>query len=290
MEKITLLTKHRKAAALCSALSGCGFKLCSETGFDTDQLSTFSGARSGATSLRGTALQKAKLGAELGNTRYGLGSEGSFGLDPFIELTPWNTEVLAWWDRVEQYAVYAFVQGPETNFNRKFVDSVEEAERFVTQCKFPAHGVIIGKPGEVDYYQDLANTEQMKDMLVRLLPQSAVWLETDMRAHRNPTRMRMIERCARRLAMNLRSACPVCSKAGFVAVAQIPGAVCESCGAKTAAARAELFNCLSCGHEEERKLSSLAPASRCDHCTPVKRRPRISAPRRRDSPRVLPLR
>ena len=291
MEKITLLTKHRKAAAIYAALANCGFKICTVDSFNTDQLGTFTGERSRSESLRDTALHKAKLAAQLGNTRYGLGSVGSFGLDPLIGMTAWNTEVLACWDAVEQHAVYAQTNGPETNYSQKYVHAMDDALQFMSQCKFPSHGIIVGKPGESDFYKNVNTVEEMTELLALLLPQSGVWLETDMRAHRNPTRMRMIERCSKRLAMNLLSVCTACNKAGFIAVAQIPGAACESCGAATGAARAELFSCASCGHEEERKLSSLAPTSRCNHCNPLlKRRAGISAPRQRDSQLVQLLR
>ena len=269
MERISLLTKHDKSSAIQPALTSCDFLVNTIDHYDTDQLGTFTNEQKRIKSQQDTALYKAQLGAQLGNTRYGLGSEGSFGPDPFLGMTPWNIEVLAWWDATEQHAVYAVMQGPETNYAQKSVRYVSEALQFLGRSKFPAHGVIVGKPGESCFNKDIDDTAKMEALLQNSLQHGAqVWLETDMRAHRNPTRMRMIERCAKRLAAHLRCLCPACSRPGYVATSHIAGAICESCGNATSVTRAEIFSCSACAHHEQRVLPGLAPSSRCDHCNP----------------------
>ena len=268
MDNITLLTKHHKAAVLETALAESGFTLTTIDAFDTDQLGTFTGEQQRIKSQLNTALQKAQLGAQLGNTRYGLGSEGSFGPDPFIGMMPWNIEVLAWWDAQTEHAVYAMIQGPETNYSQKSVSSIDEAKQFLAQVKFPEHGIIIGTNNDSYFNKDVQTLEMALEILQPLLAVAPVWLETDMRAYRNPTRMRMIGKCALKLAHNLKCLCPMCTQRGFVASAQIPGAICESCGAETRYPRAELLSCSACGHKEERLLNSFAPANRCDFCNP----------------------
>ena len=193
MEDISLLTKHRKADAIQSVMEGCGFSLRTIDSFDTDQLGTFTGEQARLQNQLDTALHKAQLGAQLGNTRYGLGSEGSFGPDPFIGMTPWNAEVLAWWDSIKQHAVYAIMQGPETNYHQKHVRSMDEVAELMSRFKFPNHGLIVGKPGDRYFNKEIDSEESMLTILSPLLRQSPVWIETDMRAHRNPTRMSMIK-------------------------------------------------------------------------------------------------
>ena len=46
-------------------------------------------------------------------------------------------------------------------------------------------------------------------------PEGRVWLETDMRAHCNPTRMRSIRRLGLSLVRRLRTPCPACGSPGW---------------------------------------------------------------------------
>ena len=46
-------------------------------------------------------------------------------------------------------------------------------------------------------------------------PEGRVWLETDMRAHCNPTRMRSIRPLGLSLVRRLRTPCPACGSPGW---------------------------------------------------------------------------
>ena len=77
------------------------------------------------------------------------------------------------------------------------------------------------------------------------------FLETDVRAHKNPTRMEMIRLAAMDLAARLNSLCP-------------------ACGAPTRETRAEVHDCLKCAHRltRERADRQYADPGRCDYCNP----------------------
>jgi len=79
-------------------------------------------------------------------------------------------------------------------------------------------------------------------------------LQTELRAHANPTRMEMIRLAAEDLVKKLRSPCPACGALGFWLVEHIAGLPCGDCGAPTRETR-------------ERTNREYADAGLCDDCT-----------------------
>lgn len=266
---LALLTQHGKLDAVRTPLEGAGFAVFIQGGFDTDALGTFTGEMARRGSQLDAALAKARKAAELSGARFGLGSEGSFGPDPHIGMSPWACEVLAWWDAELGYGVHAVEQGLQTNFAQTRAQSLTQARTFASEAGFPSHGVIVGKPGDLHFNKEVPPHEHALEGAVTLALQSGpVWLETDMRAHRNPTRMAMIARCAERLAEQLRCTCPACEAPGFGPKAPLRGARCECCSLPTSAIRARLLGCDRCGHQQEEMLRESVPASQCDYCNP----------------------
>jgi len=96
------------------------------------------------------------------------------------------------------------------------------------------------------------------------------FIETDMRAHANPTRMDNIRLAAEELARKLSSFCPDCGTAGFWIVERLAGLPCEACGAPTRETCAEVYGCLKCAHQLTRERTGAVHASdgRCDYCNP----------------------
>ncbi len=266
---LALLTQHGKLEAVRVPLAAAGFAVFLQGGFDTDTLGTFTGEVSRRGSQLDAALAKARKAAELSGARFGLGSEGSFGPDPHIGMSPWACEVLAWWDAELGYAVHAMEQGLQTNFSQTRAQSIEGARAFASEAGFSSHGVIVGRPGDPHFDKDVPpHSDAFDDAVAQALRNGPVWLESDMRAHRNPTRMAMIARCADRLAGQLRCTCPACSSPGFGPKAPLRGARCERCSLPTSAIRARLLGCGRCGHEREEILRASVPASQCDYCNP----------------------
>jgi hypothetical protein len=230
------------------------------------------GTFTGEVARRGTQLDaaatKAKLATQLSGQRYGLGSEGSFGPDPHVGLTAWASEVLAWWDADEERLVYSVVQGPETNYDQTTANTWDEALAFAKSVGFERHGVIVGRPKDPYFSKDCENWCQFDKHVRAALVHGPVWLETDMRAHRNPTRMAMIARCADQLSHLLRTRCPACQCVGFGEVSPIYGAVCEACGEPSSALKAKATTCNACGYVEQEVLRLTVPPSRCDYCNP----------------------
>jgi hypothetical protein len=99
-------------------------------------------------------------------------------------------------------------------------------------------------------------------------PGGCVRIETDMRAHLNPTRMGEIAKAGARLARRLAALCPVCSAPGWGLVRIRSGQPCSACGTQTALPRGEIFGCAGCGAEEDVPLPGAADPAHCPNCNP----------------------
>lgn len=267
-DQIALLTLHGKAQALEPLARDLGLALVVDEGYDTDQLGTFTGETARAGTQVEAAARKARLACERNGTRYGLGSEGSFGPDPYLGSVPWGIEVVVWYDAVLDVQVHAAHQGPEVCWRQQTVATVSEGLAFAQSVGFPAQGVVVGKPGDALFDKNLRDTDGLRHALEQALAQGPAWVETDLRAHRNPLRMQAIARAGVALGQRLAQRCPGCGARGFGPVRLLPGARCDCCGHATSNAHAQLLECPGCGHTEVQKLRETVPASRCERCNP----------------------
>ena len=268
MNRLALLTQHDKARAIGPALERAGFAVVTVKDFDTDTLGTFTGETARQGNQLDAATMKARKACELSGERYGLGSEGSFGPDPYAGVMSWALELLVWWDAEEGRAVQALEQGAATNYAQRRVSSWEEAQVFAQEAQFPSHNIIAGEPGEAHFSKDIADSLELQARVNEGLATGPVWLETDMRAHRNPTRMAMIALCAHRLSDLLKRPCPGCARRGFGLASAIAGAVCSQCGLPTLAMRAKRIQCGVCDLSLEEVVRVTVPPSQCEHCNP----------------------
>ncbi len=268
-KEVAFLTCHHKEKVVAPVLLKQGYKIRLVDNFDTDSLGTFTGEVDRSLTQVQTALKKAQLATELTNCRYGLGSEGSFGPHPQVYLLPWNLEVLALWDRLHEHAIYAIFGSSETNFSSEKINSVDHALSFAQKVGFPSHGLIIGTPQDSFFAKGIQEPQALTDRIHAALKTSAsVWLETDMRAHLNPSRMQTIQHTAEKLSALLQSFCPHCKLPGYGLTEMLNGAPCEICNAPTRIPKAEKWNCLHCNFSEIHPLLEVAPARNCDVCNP----------------------
>ena len=263
-----LLTCHGKAEAIAPPLAQAGYAVFTVDGFDTDSLGTFTGEVDREGTMLDAARRKAQLACSLSGARFGLGSEGSFGSDPWVGITPWGREILVWYDAREQLEISAFVQGAETNFASKCVATMDEALSFAAVVGFPQHGIIVGGADQSVFDKTCTTMSSFRASVRRALRDGPVELATDMRAHHNPRRMQMIGRCAQDLATRLISFCPQCHLPGFGAYAPVPGAICLQCARPSKQPRAVLYRCVSCAFVSEEFLRKDVIPKYCDYCNP----------------------
>lgn len=268
-QSIVLLTCHRKEHAVSAALAQNGFTLTTYDAFNTDTLGTFSDETQRQLSQMDTALKKAQLACELTGSQFGLGSEGSFGPHPQVHLLPWNLEVLAFWDAQNQHAIYAVHGTADTNFASLQVNSLEEGLQFAKQAQFPSHGLIVGSHQDPYFQKGIQDELQLRAQLTHALQiKPSVWLETDMRAHMNPTRMQAIGQTAQKLSALLQVACPSCQLPGYGLHKYIAGALCSTCGQATQRPLSAQWQCSKCLFTENKPFQSHVSAAHCDRCNP----------------------
>jgi len=273
--RIALLTQHGKENVIGGVLGlALGCRVERVCGYDTDQLGTFTREIPRAGTQIEAARKKARLGMELSSLPLGLASEGSFGPDPFMGLFPWNVEFLVFIDDETGLELVGLAQGKANHVHRLTGDWAQ-ARAFAEQAGFPAHYLVVRPEGENDprIKKGVSAWADLEAAFAWARAQSAsgqVFLESDLRAHANPTRMEMIRLAAEDLVKKLRSSCPACGTPGFWLVERVAGLPCADCGAPTRETRAEVLGCVKCSHRltRERTEPPYADPGRCDYCNP----------------------
>lgn len=272
---VALLTQHGKERVIGPVLEqklGCHVQLVK--GYDTDLLGTFTREIPRVGTQREAARKKALIGMELSALPLGISSEGSFGKDPFMGMFPWNLELVMWIDRKRELEIIGVAEG-KTNFTHLLTGNWTAAETFARQSKFPEHQLVVRPDNENDprVRKGISGWPELETTFAWALAQSEngqVFLETDVRAHANPTRMHNILLAVENLAQKLLSLCPVCDTPGFWMVERVAGLPCKDCYAPTKVTRAETQGCLRCPHRFSREFTDrrYADPRFCDNCNP----------------------
>jgi hypothetical protein len=274
---ILLTTKHEKATAIAPVFLNLLAVEIIECNIDTDKLGTFSGE----VERNGTALDCAKTKCELGinltKSNYGLSSEGSFFQHPYIPFLACNSEILYFIDRKLNFNLYLSNISEKTNYSMQAISSMEELQEFSKKALFPSHALIV-RPTNKENKQHIFKGINTIDMLETAFKDSRkysengkVWVETDMRANMNPSRMSVIQNLAQELAQRLLNLCTKCENPGWGKVGVEKGLECISCGFKTELVKAEIYGCTKCDHKEKIYPSNgslKADPENCSYCNP----------------------
>ncbi len=223
-------------------------------GLNTDLLGTFSGEVARIADPLTTARKKCELAMELTGCDLVLASEGSFGVHPSAFFLPANEEWLLLLDRKNGLEIHARHLSLETNFSGQEFSSLEELEAFACKVGFPSHGLILrrSKDNSNGILKGITDPDQLRTSAKNLLEtQGSGYIETDMRAMFNPSRMKVIQETAELLLQKLNSLCPSCQLPGFAVTTSVPGLPCSLCGTPSSAALAHLLICSHCQHEEK---------------------------------------
>lgn len=277
-EQAVLATMHGKERAIAPLLAHfLGVRVVVPENFDTDRFGTFSRDIARTGTPLDTARAKIRAGfARIPDARIGLASEGSFGPHPQVPFVSWGSELVVLVDRATGLELVGRHEAPAAHLVHAQVDNEDAARAFAARVGFPRQGVIVmgvvdGQPSPtVALAKDAHDDETLIAAVRRALAAcGAASLETDMRAHRNPQRMRCIRRATVDLLRAWRSPCPACARPGFVVTARLPGRPCEWCGAPTRQVLADERRCAGCGHLERRpRDDGPADPAHCDACNP----------------------
>ncbi len=96
-------------------------------------------------------------------------------------------------------------------------------------------------------------------------------LQTDMRAHKNPERMKVIQSLCQKLVQRLACHCIACGLPGFGLIERQTGLPCEACHAPTHLVEKEIHGCVKCTYQQiilNEPSQQLAPMAYCNYCNP----------------------
>ena len=272
----TMHGKERVIAPPLERLLGVHCELPPE-GFDTDRFGTFSGEVVRRGTARDAARAKAAAAMDAAGIDLAVASEGSFGPHPHSFLLHVGAELLLLVDRRLGLEITGEDVTAETNHGGRVCSSLADATAFAGKVGFPEHALIVtvGEP-PVRVWRGLGTEAALRDAVAAAVAASAAnglpWsVASDMRADRNPTRMRAIGRAAASLAERAATPCPGCATPGFGQVEVRRGLPCGDCGAPTAQVRALVHGCARC--DERRELpradgATTASPAGCDVCNP----------------------
>lgn len=275
-QRLCLSSQHRKEQALARPFrAGLGMILVTAGGLDTDRFGSFCGAQPRLTDAQQSCRQKTEAGMELSGLTLGLGSEGSFGPHPALPWLAVGIEWLTFMDRETSLVIQESQISTRTNFSHLETSPGAAIDSWLQQIGFPSHAVLVRpqQPPGLGVAAVVAKGLQRRDLLDQAIREAAArsadgmaLLETDMRAHVNPTRMRAIRQLGIQLVRRLRCPCPACGAPGWGLIERLPGLPCRWCGQPTERVALEIFGCAACEHQQQRPRPDGLLAADPEHC------------------------
>jgi hypothetical protein len=276
-QTVLLTSKHKKSIAISPAFRELLGAEIAELELDTDTLGTFSGEVQRSGTAIDCVKRKCLWGLEQNKSAYGIANEGSFGPHPFIPSVSADLEILYFRDLKNDFELEVKHLSPKTNFAARAICDFEELELFAASAGFPSHALIVS-PNETLTKSVIFKGVNCSADLFEAFTQSRklsvdgnAWVETDMRAHMNPTRMEVIREAAERMARQLSTHCPICQMPGWGVTSAERGLACEVCGLPTEMIQRQILVCTKCPHKEYRPRDdglTLADPSKCSYCNP----------------------
>jgi hypothetical protein len=244
---------------------------------DTDRFGTFTGEIERTASPIECARKKCEGAFKRHPFKLAIASEGSFGPHPAIPFVPCDHEILYFIDRERGFHLSQSLISLKTNHRKEAVGDLETLHLFADKALFPSHALIV-RPfrhqKNSPIFKGIRDPKQLEEAFLecsRLSDDHQVSVETDMRAHMNPTRMGVIGELAAQFAQRLATLCPSCSNPGWGLTGNLRGLPCSWCGSETEMCRSEIYGCPKCRYEEIHPRSDgliAADPQYCFFCNP----------------------
>ncbi|MFT5713505.1 MAG: hypothetical protein ACI9WT_000040 [Flavobacterium sp.] len=272
---LVIATKHNKEKVIAPVLEReLGVKCFVISNIDTDELGTFTGEVERKEDPITTARNKCLLAMKLSNCDMAIASEGSFGPHPSIFFVHADDEFLLFMDKKNNLEIIVRELSMETNFSGAVITSKNELAEFTAKASFPSHGLIVRKADTdfVEIEKGVTNWRKLAKLYTHFVKlYGSVYVETDMRAMHNPSRMRVIKSAAIKLATKINSLCPDCNTPGFGVTDAKQGLPCELCNLPTRSALSYIYSCQKCSYSKEEKYPNnkhYEDPTYCDICNP----------------------
>jgi hypothetical protein len=251
-----------------------GAEVVPAPGLDTDMLGTFSGEVPRPDALVETSLLKAELVFDSLDVECGMANEGSYGPIDRVPLNPGGVEIMAFVDKKRGLRLIETLTTHRTNWRLvRFEAGDPLVPAAVRAMGFPEYGVFVGCNSDMSTpVKGLETLDQVVAAIDREARRSSdglAVLYSDMRAHRNPLRMKVLRALSWKLVRRLATLCPKCRTPGFGHIDSRRGLPCEGCGTATDWIDFEIDGCATCGHAVSRGRKDgrrTAPRLSCRAC------------------------
>ena len=273
--RLLIVTKHGKELVLKPLLEkGLNVECTVTRDFDTDSFGMFSGEISRKEDALNTVRNKCLAAMAIYNCDLAVASEGSFGPHPAAFFASADDELVVLIDLKNEIEIVGRKLSMETNFAAKAIKDKNTFLEFLSQIKFPSHGIIL-KSTELNaskIHKDIRNEAEAIRIFELILAEfGSVNVETDMRAMNNPMRMKVIQNATKNLVEKVNSLCPKCSFPGFSVTQSVKGLPCSACNLPTKSVLYLLKTCCKCDYSEKnyfpRNVKTEEPMY-CDNCNP----------------------
>jgi hypothetical protein len=274
-QKAIIATKHKKEQIIQPLIEkNLGVNCFVPTDYDTDLLGTFTGEIERKDDPLTTVRKKCLQAMDQYNFDLGIASEGSFGPHPEYFFINSNIEIIIFIDRKNNLEIVSSEISTDTNFYAKEISSEYELRDFAEKVLFPSHGLILRdkKESKNVIVKDVLDWSTLRTRFYEILKEfGSVYVETDMRAMSNPSRMKVIEKAVTKLISKINSKCPKCEFPGFDISEAIRGLPCSLCYSPTESVLSHIYQCLNCSHTSETKFpkgKSTEDPMYCHFCNP----------------------
>ena len=272
---LVIATMHQKEKVIAPLLeTKLGVKCIVSDQLNTDDFGTFSGEISRAKNPLDVLRMKCNAAMDLTNVDLAVASEGSFGNHPLMFFTRADDELLMLVDRQNKLEIVERELSLQTNLNAAFVNNIEELKSFADKIHFPSHAICMkdSESGGSYLVKGIQSMNQLKSCFHKCFNEfKSVYVETDMRALYNPTRMKVIEVATAKLCATIASKCPNCSCPGYSVQTVLSGLPCSNCHFPTKSMKALVYKCAQCAFEEKKNFpheKTEEDPRYCDFCNP----------------------
>lgn len=273
--QLFIATKHNKERVIAPIFEAeFGMTSFVSDALDTDDLGTFSGEIERKEDALTTLRNKCILGTALTQSDLVVASEGSFGAHPSLFFGHANQELVMLKDFKNDLEIVAKEISLETNFNGQKILNETDLITFAQNVNFPSHALIL-KDAEVHFSKVIKGIQTEEILLATfhelLQKNGSVYVETDMRALYNPTRMKVIEKATWQLVKKLKSLCPSCQTPGFDLVDAVSGLPCALCKSPTHSTLYHVYQCKKCDYSTNKMYPRgvfQEDPTYCDTCNP----------------------
>lgn len=273
--KLVIATMHEKEKVIAPLMEKeFGISCFVSPKINTNSFGTFCGETERLVDPLSTARAKCLQAMKESSCDLGIASEGSFGQHPTVFFVPADDEIVIFIDKKNGLEITARELSTETNFKGALIHNEQQLEEFAESIGFPSHGIIARK-NQIDFtgiQKGIISWEKLKETCFDFIQNyGSVYLETDMRAMHNPTRMKVIEHATKKLVDKMKSCCSNCGTPGFDVSEVKKGLPCSICSFPTQSTMSWIYSCQKCEFTKEvlyPKQKMEEEPMYCDVCNP----------------------